>query len=399
MSPKLIVLSLLVFALIVLGIVVYSNLRPMSKAEVVRHLEQYFQNAAEPGKAFSGVQVLIQSEKLGIDEQFGFGKSSANVSQKLDPNQPFHVASIGKLFTATLTAMLVEDGKLNYSDPIGDYLDESTLESLFVYEGRDYQKVVTVEQLLAHTSGAADYFGDPVLSGKPFPDRVVSEPDTLWTPESLLDFTRKHQTSVGRPGEQYHYSDTGYILLGLIIEKVENKPFHEVLHERIFTPLAMDNSYLMFHSEPKNQPKKVIADIWFQNVEISRFNSLSADWAGGGIVSTPRDLLTFQKALHAGQLINSESQDKLFQVRHPFRTGIYYGMGTMEIHFEEFFFLLKGMPRVKGHIGILSTHLFYEPETKTHIIMNFGSDRKMEDSFKALIEILNTLRRVRDSSR
>jgi D-alanyl-D-alanine carboxypeptidase len=74
-------------------------------------------------------------------------------------------------------------------------------------------------------------------------------------------------------------------------------------------------------------------------------------------------------------------------------------MGTMEIHFEEFFFLLKGMPRVKGHIGILSTHLFYEPETKTHIIMNFGSDRKMEDSFKALIEILNTLRRVRESSR
>lgn len=381
--------------LIGIGIFYQINAQPLSKDKVIKHLENYFEKAAVPGEAFSGIQVLVYSQDKDIDWRLGSGLSSGKPNHQLEANQPFHVASIGKLFTATLVMMLSEEGKLKLSDPISMYLDKEVLEGLFIYNNIDYQKEVTLEQLLAHTSGAADYFEDPVKSGKTMPELIVSEPDTIWSPDTLLDFSRKNLSAIAAPGNAFHYSDTGYILLGLMIEEIEKKPFHEVLNDRIFAPLKMNDSYMVLRSEPKSLPKKSIADIWFQNTEISRNNSISADWSGGGIISTPEDLLSFQKALHAGELINKDSLSTLFSIQHKFQNGIYYGLGTMEIHFEDFLFLLKGMPRVVGHIGILSTHLFYDPETKTHIIMNFGSDTKMEHSFKALIEVINVLKRIK----
>jgi D-alanyl-D-alanine carboxypeptidase len=390
----------IIIALIAFVIIGYINQRPMSKDEAVIHLKGYFEKAAKPGKDFSGIQVLINSKVKGIDEQFAFGQATSEPDKKLNPNHPFHIASIGKIFTATLLAVLEEEGKLKLSDPVSKYLEEKQLEGLFVYKGVDYHKEVTIEQLMANTSGIADYFADQlkdtVKNGKTIAELIISEPDKLWTPESLLDFNRNNLNAVGKPGEVYHYSDSGYILLGLLVEKIEMKPFHQVLKQRIFVPLKMNDTYMALRSKPENQPKKQIADIWFKGVEVSNFNSLSVDWAGGGIISTPKDLLTFQKALHSERIINSESLKVLFNIQNKFQSGIHYGLGTMEIRFEEFFPLLRGMPRVIGHIGVLSTHMFYDKATETYIIMNFGSDAKMVDSFKALIEVINTLKRIKN---
>ncbi|MCP3763334.1 serine hydrolase [Domibacillus sp. A3M-37] len=96
---------------------------------------------------------------------------------------------------------------------------------------------------------------------------IISEPNKKWTPPELVDFTRKRQQAVGVPGQVFHYSDTGYILLGLLIEKVTGKPFHENLHERIFQPLNMNDSYLLYYSEPSN-PKKAIQDIWLNGSKL-----------------------------------------------------------------------------------------------------------------------------------
>lgn len=386
----LIVLILIVFVL-TLG---YLNQRPLSKKDAIDHLRTYFKKAGNPGEDFSGVQVLVYSESYGIDEQFAYGQASHAQNLGLEANQPFHIASIGKLFTATLIQMLADENQINLTDPISNYLSPTVLSSLFVYEGTDYQKEVTIEQLLAHTSGVADYFEDPVLTGETVADLIISEPNRFWTAEDLVEFTRVNQKTVDKPGSTYHYTDTGYALLGLIIEVVEGKDFHQVLHNRIFIPLEMNDSYMALRSEPQKMPIKPLADIWFKKSEVSTYQSISVDWAGGGIISTPKDLLSFQKALHSGKLINETSLAQLFTIENEFQKGIHYGLGTMEIRFEEFFFLLKDLPRVVGHIGVLSTHLFYDASTETYIVMNFGSDTKMVDSFKALIEILNTLKRI-----
>jgi D-alanyl-D-alanine carboxypeptidase len=184
----------------------------------------------------------------------------------------------------------------------------------------------------------------------------------------------------------------------LIVEKITGKSFGENLEDEILRPLEMRDSYLMFYTEPMNTPKKTIEKIWFNEVEISGFESLSCDWSGGGIISTTADLLKFNQALRSGKLVHFSTLETLDACKHKFRPGIYYGLGMMEIRFKEFFFLLGRLPKIKGHIGILSTHMFYDPSTDAHIVMNFGSNTRMVESFKALIEIENTLQRMQPDS-
>ena len=111
--------------------------------------------------------------------------------------------------------------------------------------------------------------------------------------------------------------------------------------------------------------------------------------------STTADLLKFNQALRGGWLVRSNTLETMDACVHKFRPGIYCGLGMMEIRFREFFFLLGGLPKIKGHTGILSTHMFYDPSREAHIIMNFGSNTFMVDSFKALIEIENILQGMR----
>lgn len=357
--------------------------KEISKDAARVRFDKYF-SKIQSKQAKSSLQILVDSEKL----DFRYDYSSNEL------NEPFHIASIGKVFTAVLIMILTERKGLSLQDPIAKYLTNAELERLFIFNGKDYSQEITVEQLVAHTSGIGDYFGDQVNSGLPMTKLIVSEPFKKWTPYELVDFTRERQHAVGIPGEVFHYSDTGYILLGLIIEKVTGKPFHDNLQDEFFIPLGMDDSYLLFYSKPAN-PQKPFQRIWLNGSDVTDNQSLSADWAGGGIISTPKDLLSFYKAFREGKLFSKQKIQLMENCQNKFRTGIHYGAGMMEIRFEEFFFLLKGLPRVKGHIGILSTHLFYDPSTETYMIMNFGSNKLMVQSFKALIEIVTQTKRVK----
>jgi D-alanyl-D-alanine carboxypeptidase len=329
-------------------------------------------------------QVTLVSDRLGLT----YSDPSS------EPFRPFHIASIGKVFTAVLVFKLVEQGVIVLDAPIAGYLPATDLADLFRFKGVDYAGEVTVRHLLGHTSGAADYFEDPVTSGLPFLQDVLCHPDTLWTPDSLLDFSRTKQAPAARPGERFHYSDTGYILLGKLVEAVTGQQFHTNLHAHIFDPLGMRDSYLLFYSEPAAQPQQPLAPLWVNGTEASRFQSLSCDWAGGGIVSTPADLLKFSRALAQGELVGATSYAAMTAFSHRFRQGIHYGLGLMEVHFSEFFFLLRGLPQVTGHIGILATHMFYDARTDTHIVMNFGDTQRMTQSFRVLIELLQTVKRI-----
>lgn len=309
-----------------------------------------------------------------------------------DAALPFHIASVGKVFTAVLVMQLVEAGVLALETPVVGVLPEGALDGL-VAEAR--VSSVTVGDLLAHEAGVADYFEGPVTSGPSFMSLVVDEPDRLWEPDDLLEFSRSRQVPVG-PG--FMYSDTGYILLGVMLEHVTGRPFHELLHERIFEPVGMTRSWMPWRSAPAEGADvaggTAIAPFTLGKIEVSTFRSVSCDWAGGGIASTLGDLTLFSRALFGQRLINGESLARLATVRNKFRAGIRYGMGMMELRFEEFFFLLRGMPRPVGHIGILGTHLFYDSVNDAHIVMNFGGTSEMVRSFRTLIQVEQGLRRA-----
>ncbi|WP_052712223.1 serine hydrolase domain-containing protein [Domibacillus indicus] len=357
-------------------------MKTISKEAAKIHLDRYF-SKLQRKKETAGIQVFVETDKLDFHYTYP--------SEKW--NMPFHIASIGKLFTASLIMILSEKNDVSLQDSLLKYFTASELEGLFLIQGKDYAEKVTVEHLLTHTSGVADYFEDKVQFGESMMELIISNPDKKWSPSELIDFTRERQQAAGLPGQKFHYSDTGYILLGLLIEKVTGRPFHESLHQYIFQPLGMNDSYLLYCSEPFH-PKKAFQPVWLNGTNITFNQSLSADWSGGGIISTPADLLSFYKGFRAGSLFQKEKVQMMEKSLSKFRKGIYYGTGMMEIHFEEFFFLLRGLPKVKGHIGILATHLFYDPSTDAYIVMNFGSNKQMVSSFKALIQIVSYLKKM-----
>jgi D-alanyl-D-alanine carboxypeptidase len=160
-------------------------------------------------------------------------ENGKDFTETVTANHPYYSDSIGKTFTAALIGMLSEEGVIHFNDLISGYLDDELLAGLFVYEGADYKDKVTVKQLLGHMSGVGDYYEDPVTQGDTMVDLLLKEQDRIWTPLELLSFTRENQKAIARPGEVFHYSDTGYILLGFLIEAVHRAGIHEVLHERI----------------------------------------------------------------------------------------------------------------------------------------------------------------------
>ena len=297
---------------------------------------------------------------------------------------PFHAASVGKLATAALVAQQISADHLAFTTSVDEVLPPEETAGLFARSG------ATVEQLLGHTTGVADYFGDPVTRGTRFVPQVLAWPDRFWNPAELLAFSRELQRPVEAPGERFHYSDTGYVLLGRILEQVTGQPFDQLVRTRILDPLGMTGSASWLR---ESGPER-IAPLWLGGVEASGYRSISCDWAGGGIVSTLDDLARLGGALTDGTLIDTELWARLAQPRERFRAGIHYGLGVMQLRFEGFMPLLRGLPRPVGHLGVLGTHLFVDPDRGTSVALNFHDTREMVASFQTHIRIAQGLARL-----
>ena len=381
--------SIFFLLILVVGVLFFINSRPISKSDANEIIQKYLEKAVDLKDVSSGMVRVIVPD-LGLDDTFVAGETNG---METIASQPFHVASVGKMFTASLIGLLVDDGLISFDDLIVDFLDEGVLEKLFVFDGVDFQNDVTIKMLLNHTSGVADYFGEEGFDGKSGSDLMLENPDQFWVPNDMLDFTRLNQSAVGPAGMQYYYSDTGFVLLGLIVENVMQMSFDEALHDRIFDPLGMNDSYLIFYSEPMNEIQE-INEIWIDGVDVHEFASVSIDWAGGGVVSTLDDLVIFAKAFNDGTLLSEGTLSELYMFDQKFMQGIYYGLGTMEYRFDEFMPTLGFLPYYRGHMGILGTHILYDQNSGSLLIASFGSSDYAAGSVRTIIQILSTLARV-----
>jgi D-alanyl-D-alanine carboxypeptidase len=379
---KILLIAFVAFVVVV-GVVVFMNSRPLSSEQAATEITKITEKSLNEKQSIESVLLYVDAPQKGFSIKEAAGDN-------ISTDTPFHVASVGKLFTATLIGHLIDEGQISLQDPISNYLDEDLLDNLFVYEGVNYQELVTIQHLLSHTSGVADYF--EVEDGGIAKNLYLS-PDTFYTPQDLVNYTQEHQSAYFAPGNGYHYSDTGYILLGLIVESVSGKTFDTMLHEVIFDPLQMNDTYLMFYSEPKND-KRPIAEVWIDGHEVSQNQSVSMDWAGGGVVSTLDDLAGYIRALYQGQIISQETLQSLNQFDYEFMPGIAYGNGFMQMQFEGFFPTLGFLPRMSGHIGILGTGMFYDQDSDMVYVASFGSSDATATSVKTMIKVLTLIDRV-----
>ncbi|WP_203137490.1 serine hydrolase domain-containing protein [Microbacterium sp. JZ31] len=320
------------------------------------------------------------------DWEFGFG----------DVDKPFHAASSGKLFTATLIGMLAEQGLLALDSPIGRLLPHADVAGLPAAAGVDVGRAVTVQQLLAHTSGIPDFFDPPRGRATEASVRTLSRHrDRLWTPADLLDQARS-LPAVGRPGERFHYSDTGYVLLGRIAEEAGGESFAAQLRTRLFEPTGMERASTPYDSTliPDDLSTIDVAPFWIEGEEFSRARCVSLDWAGGNVVATADDFIRFQRALFGGRLIDAGLLEHLIRPRRRFRRGIHYGAGIMTLRFDEFIpLVMRGLSQPVGHLGVWASHVFSHREHEAHVVLNFHSTsmREMNESFRTHARVARIL--------
>ena len=312
----------------------------------------------------------------------GFFKDGSKVTT----DNPYYTASVGKTFTATVIGILVDREKIQFDDPISKYLSGDLMEGLHVLNGVDYGDSITVEHLLQHTSGLADYFDDTTVDGSPTMfDLIMMEPHRFWQPEELIAFAKAHFEPAFAPGTGYTYTDTEYVLLGIIIEEISGMNFHEFLAEKIFAPLKMNQTYVNQRSEAI-ETTGTLAEMYASEYELSTFRSLSADWAGGAVVSTGSDLIVFQEALMNGKLVSLETLNNMQQWTEESK-GMVYGFGLRKISLNELDTTLPNWELI-GHSGLNGTSMYYCPNLDIYLA---GTLNQLEASRDAVILMVKVL--------
>jgi D-alanyl-D-alanine carboxypeptidase len=303
----------------------------------------------------------------------GFGETAA----ALEPTSPFAIASLSKTLTATAILRLVENDAVELNSPIGNFLDASVLTNLFMFDGADYSSKVTIKHLLNHTSGAYDYGTDEQWMAC-----VGNDLRRSWSSAELLQVA-KLKGAHCRPGEKWVYSDTGYLLLALILELITNKTIALATSTLVgFDRIGMTSTYLDGREPAKitNAPKVAL---YSGNRDLSEVHPSIDNFGGGGHVSTLADMSFFLRALCTGKIFKRGATLTLMQdtvpTPKPFeRCGL--GLFTLE----------KYGVLSHGHNGYWGTAMRYYPLWDAVAVISTGSQDL--DALELLDSIENCLR-------
>lgn len=260
------------------------------------------------------------------------------------------------------------------------------MDSLHILDGIDHGGAITIAHLLQHTSGLPDYFSNQTLDGSPsIFDLIIAEPNHLWQPEEMIAFAKAHFQPNFAPGTAYQYTDTEYVLLGIIIEQLSGLALHDFFAQHIFIPLKMSHTHLHLRSEPEQTTLRM-AELYASHHELSSWNSLSADWAGGAIVATGKDLITFQSALMKGKLVSQTTLEAMQEWTDE-SWGMYYGYGLRKIELNALDADLPELVAV-GHSGANGSLMFYCPDLDLYLA---GTLNQLEASKEAVLLMAKVL--------
>ncbi|MCH1627047.1 serine hydrolase domain-containing protein [Ferdinandcohnia quinoae] len=359
----------------------------MKDEEIRSKMENHFRKMVRKDDKIHNAYLLVHSEKHGIHLNLAVGSSEGVDAH---PEQPFLIASITKLFTAVLIGILVEQNKISFEDKISTYLDNDVMQNLHVYKGKDYSNEIRIKHLLNHTSGLNCYFEDKPQNGQSMIDMVINDTTRFWTPLEVVDWSKKHLKSHFPPGQGFHYSDTGYHLLGLIIEKITATTYHEALHQTIFQPYGMNHTYVNPYSQPMIKSNFLVAEVNLGHLNLVKNQSLSINYAGGGIVAPAEDLLIFMKALVNYEILKEETL-AIMRNWAKFAIGIDYGYGIMG--FKHVPVLMPKKFNMWGNAGSTGTFMFYHPELETYFIGGLNQFRYTRKSFMLMFKMVDLVRK------
>jgi CubicO group peptidase (beta-lactamase class C family) len=306
-----------------------------AQTDNVARMEQVVQSYV-PDKNFMGSVLVAQDGKILLDKGYGF----ANLEWEI-PNTPttkYRLGSITKQFTAASILLLEERGKLKVEDPVKKYIPDAPAA---------WDKI-TIFHLLTHTSGIPSFTS--------FPDFESKEAQPM-TPEKLVEWFRDKPLEF-QPGEKWNYSNSGYILLGYLLEKISGQSYSDFVQQNIFTPLGMkdsgydSNSAVIAHRAAGYAPGK-------DGPVNAGFVHMSIPFSAGALYSTTEDLLRWEQGLFGGKVLKPES---LAKMTTPFKQDYAFGLGVAT----------RNGHKVIAHNGGIegfNTSLAYYPDDKLVVVV------------------------------
>ena len=263
-----------------------------------KKLQSFVNDIVKKESCIYNTTLAVSSGNGNYDWAGAAGMASHKNAIPMTSNTPFFLASITKLFTATVIMKLYEKKELKLDDLMVNHLPNSLVNGIHIYKGIDYTNKITIKHLLSHTSGIADYFLDKNKKGTNFIDIIRNEPKNPYTVDQTIAIARDELYPHFEPGKKAKYSDTNFQLLGKIIEKVVGKKLHQVYQDYFFAPLKMKNAWLHSKSKPNKKATSEVAEFYFDDQVVSNNRPFESSWADGGLISTTSDSLIFLKAHH-----------------------------------------------------------------------------------------------------
>ena len=282
------------------------------------------------------------------------------------------IASVTKIYTATIFLRLEELGDLSLNDPFSKWLPE---ESRLLTHGSSNGSI-TLSHLLSHTSGIPNYYKSLSLTKKHTEQQIENDPG--WDFDSVIELAAD-QTPKPFPTKRAHYSFTNYQLLDRILEQVSGG-FSTALKTLITGPLGLQETWLL--TKENLQDFDLTTQLHFGDVRYLGARRLASLGAEGGLIASQSDVAKFLSALFQDHLV-SNALSKMLANQRPLFPGVNYGLGLMK-----FSNLISGRAGVVGHMGATGSIACYDPTSKTSLALatnQFTASRKALSSARKLL--------------
>jgi CubicO group peptidase (beta-lactamase class C family) len=286
-------------SMILLSVVIASQFMSTANSDPTAQVDALF---ATVGSSSPGAAVLVTQRGRSVYQR-GYGVTDLRTLHKIEEHTDFRLASVTKQFTAMAIMLLVHDGKLRYDESLTDIFPEFPA----------YGKTITVRNLLNHTSGLLDYEDLMATQYGNTPDDQIPQIKDA----GVLALLEKASTTKFRAGTQWAYSNSGYCVLAMVVEKISGEGFGQFLHDRIFAPLQMTNT--LAYEKGKNEvPNRAYGhtpqDHGFRETDQS---STSATLGDGGVYTSLTDMARWDDALEHHTLLSEKEMQPALTPVHP----------------------------------------------------------------------------------
>jgi D-alanyl-D-alanine carboxypeptidase len=342
---------------------------------VQTRLQQLADSVIAARPRMPGIIIAVEQQATGKRWSVAAGLADTARKIRLTPDQPVRLASNTKTYTAAALLRLVESGRLSLSDPLSKHLP-AAVDSLLRRDGYATD-VITIEQVLSHRAGFNEHPAVPSYVAK-----LRTDPQYRWTPREQLQWLVDSLAPVGPPGAQFRYSDSGYVLLGMIVERYSGQPLGPAVRSLVrFDQLGLRRTWWeTLEPAPPGVPDRA-------HQYLSGFDAYGIDpsfdlYGGGGIVAPMAELARFLTALLNGEVFaKPETLEAMLRPRSPEMNG--YGIGI--------FGAVAGGQTGRGHSGFWGTTAMVFPEAGITIAVSITDQNESRQTNAVMGAVLRVL--------